>query len=318
MALRTVADWTQYFIAAKMPDDASATYAKAFYDNRLTETSLNDLSKEYLKDLEITVIGDIIAILKHIKTTNSSATLTPTVTPKNVIKPPEIKSDMTHPQYRKFKVDWNVYKHITNIPISQIPAQIYNLCDDTLQHHIINSVTNFFTLDEKAILTGLETIVTKQSNPTVHRMNFSSMIQSPNEQIKDYLIRLKTYATDCEFTCSNCQFDLSSSHIKDQFIRGLHNDVLQTDILAKAGSLKTLEDIVKHSEAFETAINDQLKLQTSANAMATVCELLQNIKSPKIMNIINVHHVQVVVKLTTHLLIVHAYALHGEKLYELQ
>ena len=77
------------------------------------------------------------------------------------------------------------------------------------------------------------------------------------------MIRLKSSAKDCEFTCPNCNSELEHLHIKDQFIRGLYNETLQTDILAKASHLQTLEDIVKHSEAFETAMRDQHKIHSS-------------------------------------------------------
>ena len=70
---------------------------------------------------------------------------------------------------------------------------------------------------------------------------------------------------DCEFSCSNCNHDLLPIHVKDQFIRDLHNNVLQTDILAKADRLKSLEDIVKHAEAFEIALHDQQLLQNPTN-----------------------------------------------------
>ena len=68
--------------------------------------------------------------------------------------------------------------------------------------------------------------------------------------------------------CPNCHFDLQSINIKDQFIRGLQNKLIQTDILAKASQLKTLEDVIKHSEAFETAQRDQIQLQGSSEVMA--------------------------------------------------
>ena len=58
------------------------------------------------------------------------------------------------------------------------------------------------------------------------------------------------------------------SNIKYQFPSGLQNETLQTDLLAKAGQLNTIEDIVKHAEAFETAVRDQPKLHTSAEAQA--------------------------------------------------
>ena len=43
----------------------------------------------------------------------------------------------------------------------------------------------------------------------------------------------------------------------------MHNDVLQTDNVAKADLLKSLEDIVKHAEAFKIAVQDQQTLQNS-------------------------------------------------------
>ena len=41
------------------------------------------------------------------------------------------------------------------------------------------------------------------------------------------------------------------------------------DILAKAAQLKTIDNIVKHAEAFETALRDQSQLHSSAEVHAT-------------------------------------------------
>ena len=54
--------------------------------------------------------------------------------------------------------------------------------------------------------------------------------------------------------CPLCQCDLVPLHVKDQFICELFNNTLQTDILAKAGHLQTLEQLIAHAEAFETAL----------------------------------------------------------------
>ena len=94
------------------------------------------------------------------------------------------------------------------------------------------------------------------------------MVQSASETIQEYVVKIKSSAPDCEFACPGCNYDLQSEHIKDQFIRGLFNESLQTDILAKASHLKTLEDIIKHAEAFEAAMRDQQKLQNSSEVMA--------------------------------------------------
>ena len=171
---------------------------------------------------------------------------------------------MTHPEWRKFRVDWDVFAKLTNLPTNQIAPLLYHACSEDVQGAIINTSPNFFELSQDKLMETLETIVTKRSNPAVHRMTFSNTVQSENESIKDYVIRLNTTARDCKFAYPSCKFDLLPTNVKDQFIRGLQNSTLQTDVLAKSNSLKILEEIIEHAEAFETAVHDQSKLQDTS------------------------------------------------------
>ena len=129
------------------------------------------------------------------------------------------------------------------------------------------------------MLKPIENIVTSHSNPTGHRMTFANIKQSEGESIQNYLIHLKSTSTakNCEYTCPNCNSDLQHLHIKDQFIRGLHNETLQANILAKARYLPNLTDIIKHAEAFETAVREQLYLQQPCDHAARVSDY----KKPK-------------------------------------
>ena len=54
-------------------------------------------------------------------------------------------------------------------------------------------------------------------------------------------------------------------YIKDQFIWGIANDVLQADMFAQAMSMKALEQNINCTEAFETAIQDQNKISSILN-----------------------------------------------------
>ncbi|KAA0714863.1 hypothetical protein E1301_Tti016053 [Triplophysa tibetana] len=60
-------EWIQFFKDAGIPPGLAVNYAVGFVDNRIQKSMLMDLSKEIMMDLGITVIGDIIAILKHAK-----------------------------------------------------------------------------------------------------------------------------------------------------------------------------------------------------------------------------------------------------------
>ena len=58
---------------------------------------------------------------------------------------------MTYLQFRKFKIDWDVFEQITAIPLNHIAAQFYNLWDYVVQNSIINAI-DVFQLDEGSLL----------------------------------------------------------------------------------------------------------------------------------------------------------------------
>ena len=124
----------------------------------------------------------------------------------------------------------------------------------------------FFTTDPDRLL---EALVTQKSNPMVHQITFASMSQHEDKPIQQYLVCLRATATDYNFSCPCCEHDLSDIYIKNQFIRGIANDALQTDLLAKARVLKSLDQNVCHTEEFELALRDQTAITDTLN-IATI------------------------------------------------
>ena len=64
---RTLSDWLQFLLEAGIPASQAANYAVSFVENRIEKDMLGDLDKDYLKELGVTVLGDVISILKHAK-----------------------------------------------------------------------------------------------------------------------------------------------------------------------------------------------------------------------------------------------------------
>ena len=84
-----------------------------------------------------------------------------------------------------------------------------------------------------------------------------SITQGETETVQDFVIHLQTAVPDCEFSCPSCDFDLSENNVRDQFIRGLSNTLIQTDILTKASQLTSLEQVTNHAKSIEAALRDQ-------------------------------------------------------------
>ena len=57
-------DWVSFFNDAGVQSTSARTYADAFVQNTIVGDMLADLNKEYLNDMGIKVVGDIIRILR--------------------------------------------------------------------------------------------------------------------------------------------------------------------------------------------------------------------------------------------------------------
>uniref|UniRef100_A0A0X3P2Y9 Uncharacterized protein C19orf47 homolog n=1 Tax=Schistocephalus solidus TaxID=70667 RepID=A0A0X3P2Y9_SCHSO len=65
--MEDLAYWTTIFTDAGLPHGISQKYAHLFVENRMTTKLLPFLDKDLLKEIGITAVGDIIAILQHCK-----------------------------------------------------------------------------------------------------------------------------------------------------------------------------------------------------------------------------------------------------------
>ena len=270
MDVSTLEDWKSLLESNGIPPTPAAQYASILSNNGISSSNVLDLDKLSLENIGIKLLGHQLKILRlgrpiikqeeasqsgehHAEYKRPSASAS--------AKLPTISTDMTLPQFRKFRVDWGVYVTITGIPARERTAHLYSACEPSVQNSIINAKPTFLSMLEEEAITLIEAVVTKRANPAVHRKSFTTITQTDTESIQDFLTRLQTAVPDCEFSCPNCAYDLSDINIKDQFIRGLKNSTIQTEILSKAGQLKTLDEVISHAQSIESAIRDQSQIE---------------------------------------------------------
>ena len=102
----------------------------------------------------------------------------------------------------------------------------------------------------------------------VHWITFASKSEHEDKSIQQYLVHLRATAIDYNFSCPHCEHDLSDIYLKDQFIRGVANNILQTNLLAKVKVLKSINHNVCHAEAFESALWDQTAMTDTSDIAA--------------------------------------------------
>lgn len=103
---------------------------------------------------------------------------------------------------------------MTDIPTLQTNIQLYKCADELVQNTIIKTHTNLFPTDPKKLLKIIKALVTRQSNPIVHRIAFASTSQGANERIQQYLVPLMGTALDCNFLCTKYYINIKNRGYK--------------------------------------------------------------------------------------------------------
>ena len=113
LRLKDEPSWTTFLTEAGIPNTEAGQYATILFTNRVTEEILPDLTADHLKTLGITLLGDVLSIIRYAKKKLSESTnnnnnnnadasrnLDTGVSyyrpPTTAAKLPEITSEMTH------------------------------------------------------------------------------------------------------------------------------------------------------------------------------------------------------------------------------
>ena len=121
------------FTDAGIEEKHAKKYAEAFANEGINQGNMALLDKESLEEMGVEKLGHKLAILQMWKEWN----VRPVEARRyNKVKPtraPQSTAPMTDQQFRKFKIDWQVYTSLTNLPDHKQHVQLYNNSEESVK-----------------------------------------------------------------------------------------------------------------------------------------------------------------------------------------
>jgi hypothetical protein len=124
---------------------------------------------------------------------------------------------------------------------------------------------NISEWDENILMNTIRDVVTTKLSPIVHIQKFHSMVQKESESCNDFLQRLRSKASSCEFVCPHCDRNISEEHVKHKFVLGLNNKDIQKAALKTESTHPgtPLSKLLNETLTIEQSIIDQQTVSIS-------------------------------------------------------
>ena len=156
-------EWEAILIQAGIQPQSAQVFANAFEANKFSRDTLSMLDRDMLRELGVNVLGEALAIIKLGSTTPVTnapcSTVRQQASSVPSAKPPKLSLDMTQQQFRKFRIDWDIFVQLTNLDMSKHNITMYNCADEGVQKYIINTIPSFFGETSEKLFDLLELII---------------------------------------------------------------------------------------------------------------------------------------------------------------
>ena len=320
----SVIQWKSFFCGAGLQEDIASNYAIIFYNNRIKFEFLPDLDKDYLKDMDITIIGDIMAILKHAKDYQTSSPKKPEQ--KNIAKSQE-NSRKNNPQPKKSRdIKRNISQEDlteklknsnktsirdlifenTNVPNSQKKTnEIFELTVPVMNQSVDVENAQIIFADNNSMETNDDTEIENVIHPTSDTENLPMIemdqFDEKSEQIENNLDNAgdqkeNELPKELSTLCQICGDVFMSKQSLFQHMKISHKDV--ADIQDNAGDQKEKPtckickktyvnkySLYDHTKKFHSnRIKKKFKCPKCSDIFAEKNELLQHLDSAHLLN----------------------------------
>ena len=159
---------------------------------------------------------------------------------------PTVDLGISEAQWDFFADEWRIFKLRADTDAAVAKLELRAACSSELRRHLFDFLgqDTLNSCSEEDLLKHIKTLAVQGKNPAVHRQEFYTMYQAPDEPVQQYVAKLQSKAAHCNFsTKCECTKDVSYavSMVTDQMVTGLHDKDIQGEVLAKDSTLNTFQ-----------------------------------------------------------------------------
>ena len=185
---------------------------------------------------------------------------------------PNVEANIDDREWELFKDSWSCYKTMTNLTTTEeIRLELRAACSNEVNKLLFEFI-GAATLDvctEEDLLGHIRAVAVKGTHKEVHRLSFSKLIQMEGETITQFVARLKSQATLCQFSimCKDQEPPIKLSYademVAQQLTIGLRNSNHQSKILSEASTLTTLADKIDRLQCLESTEDSTTQMRST-------------------------------------------------------
>ena len=198
---------------------------------------------------------------------------TPQVRPaSNKVPTPTVRMDISQVEFDQFRFEWECYKGHYNIGYNSATSLFFCCSEEVRLQLRISQSSDILQWTENTMMEAIKEIVLSKVSPIVHVKQFMELKQEENEQVQKYLQRLQAKASCCNFLCRSCSCSNAEERVREKFILGLKDSVIQKSALkTESVSPNTpLAKLLAEAVLLEQSTKDQQSIATASSGGSTI------------------------------------------------
>ncbi len=188
--------------------------------------------------------------------------------PMDKVPRPQIGMEVTQLGFDQFKFEWTKYKEHLQLTPHEAATSLFFCCTEDVRSQLrILQTTDNSSWSEERLMLSVRDIVLSKTSPIVHIKQFMEIKQNGGETCQNFLRRLQAKASCCNFQCSSCKASTAESRVREKFILGLNDIVIQRSAL-KTESIApgtSLSKLLTESITLEQSLREQQTIISSTN-----------------------------------------------------